>query len=131
MLHTPETKQTKGRMSVTTICPSHKDSAKTRAGMAVGAWRDGSAGKGAVSSRRGYGVSSQHSHGGSQLFVIPVSWDPISFSDLRGHQACMKYTYIHILMQNTYTSKIKTSKQTNKTKGLPQLVNPFITTLII
>jgi hypothetical protein len=88
-------------MSVTTICPSHKDSAKTRAGMAVGAWRDGSAGKGAVSSRRGYGVSSQHSHGGSQPSV-PSDSGLLHACGTHKFMQVLRHTHTHTHIQNTH-----------------------------
>jgi len=45
--------------------------------------RDGSVVKGTASSSCGPGFNSQHPHGSSQLTIIPVAWDPTTFTHTR------------------------------------------------
>jgi hypothetical protein len=55
-------------------------------------------------SSRGPGFSSQHPHGGSQLFITPVQGDLMPFKDTR---------HMHTSRQNTHTHKINTHTHTH------------------
>lgn len=47
-------------------------------------------------SSRGPGFDSRHPRGSSQLSMTQVPRDPMSSSDLPGHQACIRYSDIHV-----------------------------------